>query len=392
MQAGTSAALALVLAALTVWGLGHAFRQHGSQPASRPITPDNVARLHLAWSAKVTDTAPQGPIASSTQVFVLGRTVHAYPGTCPARSCPADWIGTSGSSNNDPSFAVGDRLVFMASESLWAFPQECGRAEAPCDPTWTSSNVPFEHFSSVAVGEGMVFGQAYFGDLFAYPEDCTASCRPLWHANTYGNQSAAVVGNGFVYSQNDHALRAFPVTCRRDGGLCGPVWSIRINSLASQPVYADGRVYALRGENEVVAFDADCALRTGCRPRAVWNAPRVHGFAVADDHVYVSTRDQVSAFPTICPRGTCHPVWRTGHLRAAPSTPTTADGLVFFSVGPHVLAMTADCRRPGPVCPPAWDESLPVGAEGLSPPAASGRGVYVLSEQGTLFAFEVPAG
>jgi hypothetical protein len=54
--------------------------------------------------------------------------------------------------------------------------------------------------------------------------------------------------------------------------------------------------------------------------------------------------------------------------------------------------MTADCRLSGPLCPQAWDESLPVGAFALSPPAVSDRGVYVVSEDGRLFAFEVPAG
>src|SRR5262245_12381937 len=78
-QAGTSAVLALVLAAVTIWGLGHAFSRRGSQPASRPITPDNVARLRVAWSAHVTDSLVQAPMVSATQVFVLGSTVHAYP-------------------------------------------------------------------------------------------------------------------------------------------------------------------------------------------------------------------------------------------------------------------------------------------------------------------------
>lgn len=392
-QAATSAAVALAVAAVAAWTVGHAFDRRGSLPATRPITPDNVSGLRVAWKAHVGDAAQVAPIVSSTHVFVLGRTVHAFPRTCQARACSPEWIGGAGSSNNDPSFAAGDRTVFMASEWLWGFPQDCGGSAASCDPTWTSSNTPFEHFSSVAVADGIVFGQAYFGDLYAYPEDCTGSCRPLWHAHTYGNQSAVVVGSGFVFAQNDHALRAFPEACRRDGGLCRPVWSTPIDSLSSQPAYADGRVYAIRGQNEIVAYDAACPRRSGCRPRGTWHVPGVSSFAVSGSQVYVATGDRVTAFPTICPPSLgCHPLWRTGRLGAPPSTPVASGGLVFFTAGPDLYSTPVDCVVPGPACAQPF-VTRPSGVTGsLSAPGVAEEGVYVLDDRGTLYALEVPGG
>jgi outer membrane protein assembly factor BamB len=194
-----------------------------------------------------------------------------------------------------------------------------------------------------------------------------------------------------VFAQNDHALRAFPLTCRSDGGLCRAAWSTRFDSLSSQPVYADGRVYALRGEDGIVAFDAHCSRRGGCGVQGDWHVPGVSSFTVAGTHVYAASGDEVAAFPATCPPQIgCHPLWRLGRLPAAPSTPVVADGLVFFTAGPQLYAVPTDCDHPGPNCASARVTDVPGNRSALSAATPTSDAVYAVGADGWLYAFTVP--
>ncbi len=57
-QRAVTAAIALLLAAVAAWELGHAFTRPSPIPGNLPINRKNVSRLQLAWSTPSTGAAP----------------------------------------------------------------------------------------------------------------------------------------------------------------------------------------------------------------------------------------------------------------------------------------------------------------------------------------------
>jgi outer membrane protein assembly factor BamB len=394
IQAVSSAVLALIVAGIAVWGLSHAFERRGSMPASRPIRPDNVARLKLAWSTPSTGANAIEPPASRDEVYVTGSTVRAYPRTCAAATCGTRWVGDRGGTHEVADVAVGAQLVFIASgDDLSGFPKDCGRGGASCPPVWRADPVLLRAFSSVEVADGVVYAEGH--DLVeAFPERCALTCKRLWWARiqAYGGRLVAL-GGGLVFVQDQSAVKAFRSSCRSDGGLCKPLWKTANSSFGSQPVYSDGRVYVTRGTDEVAAYRARCDRGEGCRPETVWRVPDAIGIAVSDRRLYVTTTDSIVAFDTDCSTAGCPPLWRTRTLPADPSIPSLANGLLFFTAADRVYGLPADCGSGGAICSPVWSERIPGGpGTSLSPPTVTERAVYVVSAGGTLYSFEVRAG
>jgi outer membrane protein assembly factor BamB len=391
-QRAVSAAVALLLAAVAAWELGHAFTRPSPIPGNLPINRQNVSRLELSWSTPSTGAAPITPPTSGDEVYVIGATVRAYPTTCKAVTCGPRWVGDRGGIHEVADVAVGGHLVLIVSDDVQAFPQDCARGGASCKPTWVSRRHSLG-FYSVSVTDGVVYAQAHSG-IWAFPERCSLSCRPLWHAHlvAFGGHLVSS-GGGLVFLQDESTVKVFRSSCRSDGGFCHPLWEVANSSFGSRPVYSDGRVYVTRGLDEVAAYPVRCDRTGECRPETVWHVPDAIGIAVSDGRVYVTTNDSVLAFDAACPnRAGCPALWRTRALPSDPSVPTVALGLIFFTAGDRVYAVPADCGSGGAECSPVWSERLPGGAgTSLSPPTVTDRAVFVVSAGGTLYSFEVPA-
>jgi outer membrane protein assembly factor BamB len=391
-QRAVTAAVALLLAAVAAWELGHAFTRPSPIPGNLPITRKNVSQLHVAWSAPSTGAAPITPPASSEEVYVIGTTVRAYPRTCAAVTCGPRWVGDRGGTHEVADVAVGEDYVFIVQEDVEAFPQDCAQGGTSCEPIWKSIKQSLG-FSSVWVADGVVYGQAHQG-IWAFPERCSESCRALWHAHVTANGGRLVsAADGLVFLQDENALKVFRSNCRSDGGPCHPIWEVANSSFGSRPVYSDGRVYVTRGLDEVAAYPARCGGRAVCRPETVWQVPEAIGIAVSDGHLYVTTSDSVLAFDTACSnKAGCPALWRTRPLPSDPSVPSVAQGLVFFTAGDRVYAVPAECGSGGAICSPVWSERVPGGpGTSLSPPTVTDRAVFVVSAGGALYSFEVPA-
>jgi len=391
-QRAVSAAIALLLAAVAAWELGHAFTRPSPIPGNLPINRRNVSRLELAWSTPSTGAAPITPVTSGDEVYVIGTTVRAYPTTCTTVQCGPRWVGDRGGTHEVTDVAVGEGLVFIVQEDVEAFPVGCARGGASCEPAWKSIKQSIG-FSSVWGADGVVYAQGHSG-IWAFPERCSESCPALWHAHVTANGGRLVsAGDGLVFLQDENALKVFRSSCRSDGGPCHPIWEVPNSSFGSRPVYSDGRVYVTRGLDEVAAYQARCDRAGVCRPETVWQVPDTVGIAVSDGRLYVTTNDSVLAFDTACPdRAGCPALWRTRALPSDPSVPSVAQGLVFFTAGDRVYAVPADCGSGGAICSPVWSEGFPGGAgASLSPPTVTDREVFVVSAGGTLYSFEVPA-
>jgi outer membrane protein assembly factor BamB len=391
-QRVVSAAIALLLAAVAAWELGHAFTRPSPIPGSLPINRQNVSRLQLAWSTPSTGAAPITPPTSGDEVYVIGTTVRAYPTTCAAMTCGPQWVGDRGGIHEVADVAVGEHLVVIVSDDVQAFPLDCGSGGASCKPTWVSRPHSLGFFA-VSVNDGVVYAQAHSG-IWAFPEHCSLSCDPLWHAHlvAFGGHLISS-GGGLVVLQDENAVKVFRSSCRSDGGPCHPLWEVANSSFGSRPVFSDGRLYITRGLDEVAAYPARCGGPAECRPETVWQVGDAVGIAVSDGRLYVSTSDSVLAFDTACPnRAGCPALWRTRSLPSDPSVPTVAQGLVFFTAGDRVYAVPADCGSGGAICSPAWSQRIPGGAgTSLSPPTVTARAVFVVSAGGALYSFEVPA-
>jgi outer membrane protein assembly factor BamB len=392
-QRAVTAAVALLLAAVAAWELGHAFTRPSPIPGNLPINRQDVSRLQLAWSTQSTGAAPITPPTSGDEVYVIGTTVRAYPTTCAAVTCGPRWVGDRGGIHEVADVAVGGHLVVIVSDDVQAFPQDCARGGASCKPTWVSRRHSLG-FYSVSVTDGVVYAQAHSG-IWAFPERCSLSCDPLWHAHlvAFGGHLLSS-GGGLVFLQDESTVKVFRSSCRSDGGFCHPLWEVPNSSFGSRPVYSDGRVYVTRGLDEVAAYRARCDRAGECRPETVWQVPDAIGIAVSDGRLYVTTNDSVLAFDTVCPdRAGCPALWRTRPLPSDPSVPSVAQGLVFFTAGDRVYAVPADCGSGGAICSPVWSERIPGGAgTSLSPPTVTDRAVFVVSAGGDLYSFEVPSG
>ena len=136
-QRAVSAAVALLLAAVAAWELGHAFTRPSPIPGNLPINRQNVSRLELAWSTPSTGATPITPPTSGDEVYVIGTTVRAYPTTCAVVTCGPRWVGDRGGTDEVADVAVGEDLVFIAQEDVEAFPVNCARGGASCKPAWT---------------------------------------------------------------------------------------------------------------------------------------------------------------------------------------------------------------------------------------------------------------
>jgi outer membrane protein assembly factor BamB len=247
----------------------------------------------------------------------------------------------------------------------------CSGTPKTCKPLWTGTTGAIE-LSSPAVAGGVVYIAATDGKLYAFSAAGTTGCsgtpkicKPLWTAaiagaGTVGQSSPAVAG-GVVYVSAATTLYAFSATgttgCSGTPKVCTPLWTATGAGGVWSPAVAGGAVYVGVGAGRLDAFSA--AGTTGC-----------------------------SGTP---PSRTCTPLWTAVTGGNGFTTPTVANGVVYFGSGDTKLyafsaaAGSTHCSGIPKTCTPLWTAAT--GNSISSAPAVAAGAVYVSSGDGTLYAF-----
>lgn len=143
------------------------------------------------------------------------------------RTCKPLWHGSVGIVSGGA--AIADNKVFVAAGGfVYSFDANCRQTE--CLPIWTGGEGA-DGISAPAVAGGLVYALTNGGDLFAFPVDCRARCRPKWSATVFDRHIFAgltpAIGNGVVYvtwaagAGPQRWLEAFPTDCHTP---CSELW------------------------------------------------------------------------------------------------------------------------------------------------------------------------
>ena len=389
-----TAVVALVIGAVAVSAVVGGFRAGEPRP-SRPgsITPDNVAKLRLLWSAQLPamQGSPDGLGISAAEgtVFVPDQKDHrlyAFPEDCTTAGaqCDPTWgsppLGAFEWMPDGPAIADG-RVFVNAGDSLWAFPVDCGSDGFVCRPSWHASLHGAGVFNQPVVSGGVVYAATSTGRMEAFPVDCgsdNAICESAW---TSAPQRAALatgtVDGGIVYAadfaskgQPHHdRVYAFSASCV-DG--CDPEWVGKVpQDFASTPVVADGLLYVgTAPDGTVRAYPVGCGLAPGCRPAWVGTDAHIVNLphpTVGDGIVVVSSSYDhlVRAFPARC-SAACDPLWTAFPLGISQNAVLVRDGLVWApSMSDGVVAYRAACGTGRALCQPAWTSAAGATGAGI---------------------------
>ncbi len=380
-------------------GPGHA----GFNPGERTIGVGNVARLTTRWTAETWFGGDPAVVANGV----------AYLGSGGGRLYAFDARGSTG----------------------------CSGAPRRCTPLWTATTGSPQGglVRTPAVQNGLVYVTAIDGStardvLYAFDaagvRGCSGRpkvCRPRFSAvlGEVGSSSApTVVASGVVYVATDTANRkvmAFDAKglegCSSTTRRCKPLWTARLGSLTrgayGAVAAADGLVYAIAGEGDVMAFDA--AGKKGCSgvPKTcapVWRASdtgaqwALSAPVVADGVLYlVSLYGVVSAYDARGASGcagtpkVCAPLWTATVDHDSASSVAVAEGTVFVTsmskarVG-RISALDAKgvsgCSGTPKVCRALWTgRTVDPPSTAESPTVANGV-VYLTTVQGRIQAFD----
>jgi hypothetical protein len=194
-----------------------------------------------------------------------------------------------------------------------------------------SADVPASPFSGVLADDRNVYVGTTRG-VIAYPKACrTDPCQPVWELHVTDDASELspwqsvtfVAGDGVVVAMFDGRLVVASADCRRDGGVCAPLW------IAEAPPGTNGYHSALVGNGVVLA-----ALGQGESPK---------------HHV------EFVAFEVRCRSdgGSCDPTWHAdGGVGTLYSPGTFVNGVFYQQVGLRMQGFAANCNSDGGSCRP----------------------------------------
>ncbi|WP_237154521.1 outer membrane protein assembly factor BamB family protein [Oryzibacter oryziterrae] len=133
----------------------------------------------------VDNTAPT--VANGYVYVTYGTTLFALPPEC--INCGALWTGTLPEASSRVVAASGDQVFVVTGSKLVAFKAGC--EASPCAPLW-STTVPGSSYSPV-IASSLVY-VASPRQLAAFPANCYADCKSVWHTSanaTYSNANYA---------------------------------------------------------------------------------------------------------------------------------------------------------------------------------------------------------
>jgi outer membrane protein assembly factor BamB len=395
----------------------------GYNPAEITISPSNVARLKVAWTARPDGAVLSSPVVANGVVYIsAGGNLYAYAVGCASGgdACRPLWLATPNAGVNfTPAVADGVIYVPSAPNSLAAYSVNCAKVLTACQPTWTAFSYTIS--SSAAVSDGRVYvgTKAYDGAASAYDVGCAsgigtcdrscpppnvgATCDEVWAVDAGSGYSPAVAG-GIVYLGSDEGgLWAYAAgDCSTKVASASPcVWRWMADTgsaggagITSSPVVANGVVYVGTGDGSLYAYLVGCADNGGsCAP--LWTATMGAAIdsspAVANGVVYVgSVNGNLYAYAADCASfgGSCAPLWTATTGGAIHSPPAVANGVVYVGSDDHMLyAFAVGCASGGRSCTPLWKGAT--GDKIDSSPVVANGAVYVSSADGTLYAFSL---
>jgi outer membrane protein assembly factor BamB len=360
-------AFAVVVAAFT--GAINLLHQSRVAPAGQAITPENVAKLKLLWSAPLDATTTHwspyiidrsfphfAPVVSGGLVLTSDSQgiLYAFPTSC-SSTCKPAWTAEAGIDLYAPTIVDGIAYVATGTGQVSAYRLDCASDGSMCKPIWTGQ-AGRENNASPAVSNGLVFEiDAARSNVYAFPTTCTGTCAPSWTAyvgpllktvsltpsrcdSFKGATVAPAISNGVVLAPDpiDFTLHALDAATGRQ------LWVARPQVVMTLP------------------------LIIGC-PRASrsgWvDAPVVDGSTV-----YWAAGASVYGYPESCRSdgGTCRPIWRS--MGGANSQPVVSDGVVYV-VNPsraRIEAYVNPCHDGRTVCKPLWRSPLPTTIPGAS--------------------------
>ena len=359
------------------------------------ITPDTVASLGVAWTARVEGT-PSAPTIAGDTVYVVADHLSAFPMEC-RTSCEPTWTGNIGAPSTSAPVVANGVVVASSNTGLTAFAVDCGTGGVRCDPLWTApAPVPQPPEGGAGIEDNVVIGfsapvgryaEVLVSDpagVYVFRTDCRTDggeCTPEWIGRGVGSSEPPAVGAGAIYERTHLGVEAFPLDCPQRR--CDPFWTASIPGSDTQTISTAGE--------DLVLIDGTAYRWNGKELVKVWRgyvtAPRseLSAAAVEDRTIYMAA-DRVYAFAFDCgSRGAiCHPTWM-GPLDPGSSwsQPAVGDGLVFASSSAPA-AFVPGCSEGAGTCAPVWTGRS---GSGLSRPAVAPTAVVVTSADGRVIAY-----
>ena len=369
----------------------------GETPAggTARITPADVGRLRIAWTATVGDGPIEALAANDDTVYAAGPwgkdgwTLQAFPIACDAEDgvCRPLWIA---SLPGPASIAAGDGSVYAASGHLLrAFDGAgCHYPGGGCDPSWTGEigiDATAGGIFWLTVAHGSVYvanGDERHGQVTAFREHCSPAtdgrCPFTWTSEVLPHPLAL----GAVIRQRLYAgvspisesvrgvdeLYAFHADCPMHVRSCAPASHGRIEgpAFAGAPA-TDGRVIYVGTamspeEGTLRAYDASCAVEPDCEP--IWVVPTDDGLNIprpVTDGDVVVTASRFSGRIRAYPAGTGKPpelLWTACcPLDIIDADPIVRDGLVWVASSDGISTYPTACGTGNAFCRPAWTSS-----------------------------------
>ena len=228
---------------------------------------------------------------------------------------------------------------------------------------------------------------AVLGAERRYEADAAITGTPVTLPAAVVNPDWPQAGGNTTHSMQHLAL---PDTTRRVWNTSIGEGSGRYTKLMSQPVVANGRVFAMDGGVQVSAHDAASGnriWRVDLKPDELRGNGFGGGPSFANDRLFVSTGyAQVLALDPADGKV----IWRRGLAAPIHSAPTVRDNRIFVvTVENELNALSADDGRK------LWSHNgipEPAGLLGGASPAADGEVVVVAYNSGELFALRVENG
>ena len=361
-----------VFAACAVVALGGCWFQpgadaerSGSAAFEQAITPDNVARLHIAWTRTLGGTVrapaigPDGVDAVSGDTVVGGALTVMDPDGGSTRWRAVLWDAAVPYLANPPTLLDGSVYVPLRGLSP-ILPSATRRYDAATGQTLAPTR--YGNTESVTARDGRLVGTS----AVRLPGGGTTAATSFFVESTTGTgtwssylyvggdgsvpfpTSAAIGKDRFSIGQGS-ALEAYPLAkpsnCTTAYGIdfCPPVWSLPLtSSVAGHPVLSsdDTTVYAASGARLLVRHAADGTRAwTGDLGASASAAP-----AVAGGFVFVPTdADGLAVFAAAgCGASTCSPLWTATVSRTIASQPAvTGGGIVYVASGGTLTAFPA---------------------------------------------------
>jgi len=353
-------------------------------PFEHTLNRSNVAGLSLQWefmTGNGTGIAPlSGPALSDGVLYVASQAQTTFT-ALDAATGTSRWIYTGISTFSDP--AVGGGHVYTASldGNLYAFPTNC---VGTCTPTWAMPVGTLGTNSPPTFSNGRLYLGGYDGRVYAFD---ARTGTELWSARVNPPNIAdplnfaPAVSGGRVFVSGDRGVYAFPENC---SATCEPLWVTNTRfSPAAAPTVAGRSVMVADYQGTVYAIDA----ATGIIEWQGTVTPSPHAIAVARGVAYVTSGGgELVAFAVAgCGQAVCSPLWTSAPSGFTLFTPTIANGVVyvgaldFIYTQGDVLAYPTACIDG---CEPL--ATLVLGGANETPVAVAGGRIYATTVNGNI--------